>query len=142
MKRVACWLALGVGFVSAHISAEQFIAIGDYQAHYMILDTLSLEPEIAERYGIARARNQSILTVSLLDSQGASIQAQIEGTATNLLGNKRSLSFQAIQEGEAHYVVASMQHTEERMRFELTIQTPDGQDHQVQFEQRLYLGLE
>ena len=142
MKRLSCVLALIIGVVAPQAWAEQFIEIGDFSAHYMILDTLSLEPEIAESYGIVRASNRSILTLSILDTDGVSVPARVEGTAINLLGNKRSLSFQAIQEGEAHYAIASIQHTEEEMRFELTIETPDGRNHQVKFEQRIYLGQE
>lgn len=124
-----------------HAFAEQFIEIGDYQAHYMILDSLSLEPEIAKGYGITRATNQSILTLSILDADGASVPVRVQGTAINLLGNKRRLSFQAIEEGEAHYTIASIRHTEEQMRFELTIRTPDGAKQELKFEQKLYPGL-
>lgn len=142
MKRLSYVIALICSVAAPQASAEQFIEIGDYQAHYMILDTLSLEPEIAETYGIVRAHTSSILTLSILDTEGSSVPAHVEGTAINLLGNKRSLDFQAIQEGEAHYAIASIQHTEEEMRFELSIQTPDGAEHQAKFEQKLYLGLE
>ena len=142
MRRLSHVLALILGFAAPQAWAEQFIEIGDYEAHYMILDTLNLEPEIADSYGIVRARNQSILTLSILDTDGASVPARVEGTAINLLGNKRSLSFQAIQEGEAHYSIASIQHTEEEMRFELSIKTPDGTEHQVKLKQRIYLGQE
>ena len=142
MKHLSYVLALILGVAAPQAWAEQYIEIGDYEAHYMILDTLSLEPEIADNYGIVRARNQSILTLSILDSDGASLPARIEGTAINLLGNKRSLNFRAIQEGEAHYAIASIQHTEEEMRFELSIETPDGTEHQVKLEQRIYLGQE
>ena len=142
MKHLSYVLALILAVAAPQAWAEQFIEIGDYKAHYMILDTLSLEPEIADSYGIVRARNQSILTLSILDTDGASVPARVEGTAINLLGNKRSLEFQAIQEGEAHYSIASIQHTEEEMRFELSIKTPDGTEHQVKLEQRIYLGQE
>ncbi len=141
MKRLSHVLALILGFAAPQASAEQFIQIGDFSAHYMILDTLSLEPEIAERYGIVRSRTSSILTLSILDTEGASVPVRVEGTAINLLGNKRNLSFQAIQEGEAHYAIASIQHTEEEMRFELSIETPDGREHRVRLKQRLYSGL-
>ena len=142
MKRLSSVIALMLGFAAPQVLAEQFIAIGDYKAHYMILDTLSLEPEVAETYGIVRARRSSILTLSILNTDGASVPARVEGTAINLLGNKRDLDFQTIEEGEAHYSIASMQHTEEEMRFELNVETPDGRDHQVNFAQKLYFGQE
>lgn len=139
---LACLFAAALAVALPHGHAEQFIEIGDFSAHYMILDTLSLEPEIAERYGIVRARTSSILTLSILDEHGDSVSARVSGAAINLLGNKRSLDFQAIQEGEAHYSIASIQHTEEEMRFELSIETPDGVAHQVRLRQRLYSGIE
>ncbi len=141
MKWLACCLAFVLVLPAPPAFAEQFIQIGDYQAHYMILDSLSLEPEIAKRYGITRASTSSILTLSILDADGASVPARVEGTAINLLGNARGLRFQAIQEGEAHYMIASIRHTEEQMRFELTIGTPDGATQAVKFEQKLYPGM-
>ena len=140
MKRLLALALLSLAATS--VRSEQFIAIGEMSAHYMILDTLSLSREVAEAYGIARARDRSILTVSVLDADGAPVEVRIAGSATNLLGVARSLSFQAIAEGNAHYAIASLKHTEEQMRFSLEVQTPDGQVHQMKFEQRLYLGIE
>ena len=121
---------------------EQFIEVGDYQAHYMILDTLSLETEVAETYGISRARDQSILTISVLDAGGVPVEAEISGEATNLLGVARTLSFKTFSEGAAHYAIAALKHTEEQMRFSLRVQTPEGHSHQVRFEHKLFLGIE
>ena len=130
--------ALGLALCPAW--AEQFIKIGDFEAHYMILDTLSLEPDVAENYGIARARDQSILTLSVLDASGGAVDAKASGVAINLLGNRRKLDFQAIKEGDARYAIASIRHTEEKMRFEITIAIADGPTHEFKFEQKLYLG--
>ncbi len=139
MKRLLLILcALG----ASGARCEQFIEIGDYQAHYMILDTLSLDPHVAAAYGITRARDESILTVSVLDADGASVAAHITGTATNLLGVAQALSFKAIVEGEAHYAIAALKHGEEQMRFSLQVRMPGGQVHQVKFEQKLYPGAE
>ncbi len=140
MKRFLFLAVLGL--FANHAWCEQFIEIGDYQAHYMIMDTLSLEPEVARVYGIDRARNQSILTVSVLDVGGASVTAHITGSATNLLGVAQALIFKAVTEGEAHYAIANLKHSEEQMRFSLQMRTPDGQVHQMRFEQKLYPGIE
>lgn len=131
-------VALGLALSSAW--AEQFIKIGDFEAHYMVLDTLGLEPEVAENYGITRARDQSILTLSVLDESGGAVDAKVSGVAINLLGNRRNLAFQAIKEGDARYAIASIKHTEENMRFEISIAIADGATHQINFEQKLYLG--
>ncbi|MCY4199167.1 MAG: DUF4426 domain-containing protein [Gammaproteobacteria bacterium] len=120
---------------------EQFIEVGGYQAHYMILDTLSLDRQVAQAYGIVRAYDESILTISILDADGASVVAKITGSATNLLGMVQTLSFNAIREGEAHYAIAAVKHTEEQMRFALHVQMPNGRSHEVKFEQKLYPGI-
>ena len=140
MKR---WPALAICAILPNLACgEQFMELGDYQAHYMILDTLSLESPVAEAYGLTRSRDQSILTVSVLDADGVPVEAMISGNATNLLGVSRTLSFEAIAEGDAHYSIAAFKHTEEQMRFSLRAQTPDGQVHQIRFEQKLYLGVD
>ena len=58
MKRLVCLTTLLIGLAVPCAWSEQFFEIGDLEAHYMILDTLSLEPEIAERHGIVRARDR------------------------------------------------------------------------------------
>ena len=90
MKHLPHVLAVLIGATAAHTSAEQFLQIEDYRAHYMILDTLSLEPEIAASYGIVRARNQSILTLSILNVEGAAVPTHVKGSTTNLLGRMPS----------------------------------------------------
>lgn len=142
MKRRAYLMALLIGLVSPCASAEQFFEIGDLEAHYMILDTLSLEAEVAENYGIERARNVSLITLSVLDETGAPVQAEVAGRAINLLGNRRELDFRTVEEGDANYAVATLQHSEETMRFEITVRTPDGRTHAIKFQQKLYLGIE
>jgi len=140
MKRLLLFALCLLG--ASTVWCEQFIKIGGYQAHYMILDTLSLEPEVAAAYGITRARDQSILTVSVLDADGKPVDARVTGSATNLLGVAQTLFFEAITEGESHYAIAPLKHSEEQMRFSLLVQPPGGQAHQVKFEQKLYLGIE
>lgn len=140
MKYSLYLAALLSGLAVCSAWAEQFFEIGDFEAHYMILDTLSLQPDVAESYGIERARNLSILTLSVLDDAGGAVEADISGAMTNLLGVQREIRFKAIKEGNARYAIATLQHSEETMRFKLTITTQDGQVHELKFQQKLYLG--
>ena len=142
MSRLFVVLLSMLAAAAGPVRSEQFIDMGGYQAHYMILDTLSLEPRVAARYGLARSRNSSILTLSILDAEGTPVAAEITGEAINLLGQTRALAFETVSEGGAHYALAAFEHAEEQMRFALAVQTPDGRMHELKFEQKLYPGIE
>jgi hypothetical protein len=120
-------------------SAEQKQAIGDYDAHYSLIPTLFLKPEIAARHGIRRGRDRALLNVSILDRSDTPVQAAVSGYVRNLFGQDVRLEFQEVLDGSAVYYLAVVQHTDrEVLRFAIDITTPDEAVHRLDLTQTMY----
>ncbi len=127
------WLA------AVNAVAEQMQPIGDYQAHYSLVPTLFLTPEVAARYRVVRARDRALLNVSVLDADGTAVAAQVSGVVRNLLGQEQPLALRQVVEGEAVYHLAEVAHSDrEVLRFLIDILTPDGARHRLEFSQKMY----
>jgi hypothetical protein len=119
--------------------AEQKQRIGAYDAHYSIVPTLFLKPEVAARHGIRRGRDRALLNVSVLDRTETPVRAAVSGTVRNLLGQQLNLEFREVLDGTAVYYLAVVQHTNrEMLRFVIDITTPDAAVHQLDLTQTLY----
>lgn len=124
---------------AAPASAEQKQAIGHYDAHYSLVPTLFLKPEIAARHGIRRGRDRALLNVSVLDGSDTPVQAAVSGYVKNLLGQDHRLEFREVLDGTAVYYLAVVQHTDrEVLRFAIDITTPDAAAHRLDLTQTMY----
>jgi hypothetical protein len=120
-------------------NAEQKRTIGAYDAHYSVVPTLFLKPEIAARHGISRGRDRALLNVSVLDRSETPVKAAVSGTVRNLLGQQVKLDFREVVDGTAVYYLAVVQHSNrEVLRFVIDIITPDAAAHQLDLTQTLY----
>jgi hypothetical protein len=120
-------------------NAEQKQAIGAYDAHYSLVPTLFLKPEIATRHGISRGRDRALLNVSILDRSDTPVQATVTGHVKNLLGQETKLAFREVRDGTAVYYLAVIQHTDrEILRFSIDITTPDSTAHRLDLTQKMY----
>ncbi len=134
---VAALLALGCALPA---SAEQFQRLGSYQGHYSLVPTTFLSKDVAAGYGITRARDRALLNVSIIDPEAGPVRAAVSGTVKDLLGTVRELAFEEVVEGEAVYYLATVRHgDEEVLRFAIDVQTPDGANHRLSFQQKTYL---
>jgi hypothetical protein len=131
-------ILLGICLATA-ANAEQMQPIGDYEAHYSLVPTLFLKPDIAARHDIRRGRDRALLNVSVLDAGGTPVRAKVTGYARNLLGQDLPLGFQEVQDGTAVYYLAVVRHTDrEVLRFAIEITTPDAAVHRLDLTQTIY----
>lgn len=134
-------LALVLAAFSAH--AEQFQAFGDYQVHYIVINTTDLDPGVAKQYRINRSGTNALINISILQQQAGppkGVPASITGTVTNLVGQLRELGFREIREGPAVYYLATLQVPREEMyQFDIRIQ-PSGaaEPFMLSFRQTVY----
>lgn len=121
-------------------SAEEKTLLGDWEVHHIVLSTTFLTPEIAKANNIVRSKYNALVNISVLDSKDKTAQnVSITGTARNLLGNSKKLSFKKVTEGDAIYYLAvfSFAH-KEKLRFDINIQ--QGNETQtLQLEQEMYV---
>lgn len=135
------WPALLLFAVAAQ--AAQFRSLGDLEVHYVVVNTLFLDADIAARYGIVRARDRAILNVSVIGPDGRPRDADVTGTARNLLEQTLPLEFRRIEEGEAIYFIAPLRHTDQEvLRFRLTVDDRQGTSGEIEFQERLWVHAE
>lgn len=119
--------------------AEQKLTIGDFEAHYVVFPSTFLNADIAATYGIRRARDLSIVNLSVLDAQGQGTPATVAGQTKNLLGQLSPLKFREIREENALYYIAEVRHTNrEVLRFSIAITPPGERTYDLAFQQELF----
>ena len=123
MRKVLILIALLAVTFSNLAFAEQKKTLGNWDVHYMVLNTTFLTPEIAKANGIVRSKYNALVNISVLDKRTQKAQlAALSGSATNLLGNKRELSFKRVEEGDAIYYLAVVQFRDrETLRFSIDV---------------------
>ena len=120
-------------------AAEQKVAIGDFEAHYVVFPSAFLDAKVTALYGIRRSRDLSILNLSVLDAQGKGARVQVAGQVKNLLGQLSALDFREIREKEAVYYIAEVRHTNrEVLRFSIAITPPETATYNLEFQQEVF----
>lgn len=123
---------------SAH--AEQKQKLGEWDVHYMVVNTPFLTPEVAASYGIVRSKFNALVNISVLDAKtGKAQRVSVSGSAKNLLGTNKALSFKKVEEGDAIYYLAVVPFRDrEKLRF--NIQVLKGNASQtLKFEQEMFV---
>ena len=130
-------LFLGTCAVSAH--GEQKQVFGDYEVHYIVLPTVSLNAEVADKYGLPRGRNRSLVNISVLDLDGKAVSAIVTGSSTNLLGQSQTLQFAEVREGDAIYYLALLRHAnEEYHRVAIDVVLNNSNTTALRFQQQMF----
>ena len=124
--------------ITTSANAEQKQIFGDYEVHYIVIPTMFLKADIAQRYNIVRAKNRALVNVSVSRAQLA-VESAVTGQSKNLLSQVQTLKFNQVTEGPAVYYLAQLRHgDEEHHRLELNIEFPDGTTGKLNFQQKLY----
>ncbi|WP_413400784.1 DUF4426 domain-containing protein [Pseudoalteromonas sp. KJ71-7] len=137
---IAC-LALAFNAHSAQEQGAQYKELGPWQVHYIAFPSTFIQPQIAKAYDLERSGYKGIVNISILksDADKAAQKATLQGTAKNLLGNKQTLNFKEIVEGDSIYYLAQVDYTnEEILRFEIEIQQ-GNQFQTLKFKQKFYV---
>ncbi|MCK8122067.1 DUF4426 domain-containing protein [Pseudoalteromonas sp. 2CM32C] len=139
-----CFIACLTFAFNAHSEQTlggQYKELGPWQVHYIAFPSTFIQPQIAKAYGLERSGYKGIVNISVLKNNtgNAAQKAKLSGTARNLLGNKQTLNFKEVIEGESIYYLAQVDFTnEEILRFEIEIQQ-SNQFQTLQFQQKFYV---
>jgi len=137
LLRQLAWV--GMLLITFPAFAEQKESLGDWDVHYMVVNTTFLTPEVASTYGIVRSKYNALVNISVLDK--ASHKAQrlsVSGEATNLLGNTRDLSFKKVEDGNAIYYLSILPFRDQET-FRFNIEIRKGNDSEtLRFKQQMY----
>ncbi|WKD25046.1 DUF4426 domain-containing protein [Pseudoalteromonas sp. KG3] len=146
MKKIVSILFFALAGItfSAHseqMQGAQYKELGPWQVHYIAFPSTFIQPQIAKAYDLERSGYKGIVNISILknDTDATAQTAILKGTARNLLGNKQTLDFKEVIEGESIYYLAQVNFTnEEVLRFDVEIQQ-GNQFQKLQFQQKFYV---
>jgi len=133
-------LALASLLLQSTANAEEKTLLGNWEVHHIVLSSTFLTPEIAKANNIVRSKYNALVNISVLDSKDKTAQnVSITGTARNLLGNSKKLTFKKVTEGDAIYYLAVFSYShKEKFRFDINIQ--QGNETQtLQLQQEMYV---
>ncbi|WP_372621171.1 DUF4426 domain-containing protein [Alteromonas stellipolaris] len=110
--------------MSSAAHAEQKQQLGEWDVHYMVVSTPFLTPEVAASYGIVRSKFNALVNISVLDAvTGTAQRVSVSGTAKNLIGTTKTLTFKKVEEGDAIYYLAVLPFRDrENYRFSIDVQ--------------------
>ncbi len=110
--------------ISSATLAEQKQQLGEWDVHYMVVSTPFLTPEVAASYGIVRSKFNALVNISVLDAvTGTAQRVSVSGTAKNLIGTTKTLTFKKVEEGDAIYYLAVLPFRDrENYRFSIDVQ--------------------
>lgn len=134
---LVCLLAL----TSWAASAEQKVVKGDWDIHYIAFPSSFLNPTVAKTYDLQRSRYMGVVNISVLDNKNNddAKNVYITGTARNLLGQTKSLSFSKVTEGDAIYYLAQIKFSNEEIyKFDIDVKLGDRSE-KLKFEQKFYV---
>jgi hypothetical protein len=136
------WLiaSLFISLCSAQVSAEIKKDLGDWEVHYIAFTTTFLSPQIARANDIERSGRNALVNISVLDKRTKEAQeVEISGSARNLLGTNKTLTFKQVNEGDAIYYLADVTFSDkEVLRFDIDIK--QGRTTQnLKFQQTMYV---
>ncbi|WP_394247557.1 DUF4426 domain-containing protein [Vibrio profundi] len=138
------WMtALLISFVALPSWAGQFKNIKNVEVHYSAFNSTFLTSKVAKQYQLKRNGYSAILNISVLDNSSLgkpATTAKVTGTARNLVGNTRTLSFREIKEGDAIYYLAEFPIThEENITFNIDVDAGIKGAGPLRFNQKFYV---
>lgn len=133
-------MALLFVLLTLPVWADQFKAFDDVEIHYVVVNTLFLQPDVAARYGIVRAKDRAIVNLSVIRRDGPSLPADVTGVTVNLLSQQAPLQFAMVREGDSIYYIAPIRYTDQDvLRFRIGVTVPDRVPMKLEFQQQMYV---
>ncbi|GAB2890655.1 DUF4426 domain-containing protein [Microbulbifer echini] len=147
MRRIfAAAATLALLFLAAGAVAQQARIIknyedfGDYRVVYSVFNSDFIQPDIAQKYQLVRAKDRAYVNVAVVKKVGGAkgLSAEMSGNATNLIQQSRPLKFTEIREGDAVYYLAPLRfENEETLTFNVDVTLPNGKKETVTFRRKL-----
>lgn len=116
--------------------------IGDVTIHASAVQTSTLDPAVARRYGIERADDTVMLLVAMRQgpqAQASSLPAQVSATVTDLRGHRQPIVMRELRSGDLLDYVGTVEVAlPDSLRFDVTIVREGGARSTMQFSREFY----
>ncbi|MGI9292027.1 MAG: DUF4426 domain-containing protein [Gammaproteobacteria bacterium] len=111
---------------------KSYAEFGEYVIHINGMASTSLQPFIADRYGIARNENRGVVNLVVLkktDTVGVNkpVKAVVNMSAANLTGQVKNIAVAEVEDGESIYYLGqiSVDHRE-TINFDIDVRPENG----------------
>ena len=138
------WALISLLGISATTNAQQQVEDDEYVVYYNALNSIFIQPEIANQYDLVRSRYRGLLNISVQRKQpgGGSkpVTAKLTGNVGPLGGSLIPLQFDLVNEGPAIYYLAQFHFKSgENQHFKIKVEPLPGYPPLVvKFSQSLY----
>ncbi len=106
--------------------SEQKVQLANWDVHYIAFTSTFLTAEVAKQYKIVRSKFNGVVNISVLNKDDQSAQSVVmTGSAKNLLGVVKPLSFKEVKEGSAIYYLAVLPFSDQE-QYRISVQINDG----------------
>ncbi|QIA62391.1 DUF4426 domain-containing protein [Vibrio astriarenae] len=123
--------------------AGQYQTFKNVEVHYSAFNSTFLAPKVARSYNLKRNGYSALLNISVLDSGSLgkpATTAKLSGSARNLIGNTKKLTFREVKEGDAIYYLAEFSITnEETLTFNIDVNAGNKGTGKLTFTQKFYV---
>lgn len=97
---------------------------GDH-VEYTTFPSTIIPAQVADAHGIVRSKDRIVTNITVLRN-GKALTATVDGTATGLMNEVTTLTFQEVREADAIYYLATLVATErDNISYRIKVQ-PDG----------------
>ncbi len=136
------WLtALAMLTFATTVAADQFKDFGDVEVHYVVVNTLFLQPDVAARYGVVRSSDRAIVNVSVLDQDGVALLGEVTGDTINLMSQRTPARVRDDpgRRGDLLHRADPLHRSRHCCAFDLTVSVPDRAPMKLEFQQTMYV---
>ena len=139
LKNVSGFILALLVMTAFSANAEQKFTKGNWDIHYIAFPSTFVKPETAKQYNLQRSRYTAVVNISVLDTKTQEAQfVNVSGSAKNLLGQTKPLSFTRVTEGEAVYYLAQVGYrNEEILNFTIDVQQ-GNRTETIKFKNKFY----
>jgi len=123
-RRLFLGLAILLALTAPSGHAQQFERFGDVEAHYSAISTTFIPREVADRLGVMRSQAQGLVTLTVRDAAGETLNVPVDGTVAVVGESGESpLAFRRLDTGGGVSRIATFPLTTSApMRFRLALQ--------------------
>ncbi|MGI2168955.1 DUF4426 domain-containing protein [Shewanella sp. MF05960] len=142
-RRIVSALLLSLACITSAAYAEQKQQVGNFDIHYMALNSTFITPEIAKTYGIERSGYNGLVNITVLNTNlegNPPVAVEISGIANNLIDARMTLDFKEIREGDAIYYIAEVPFRDDQyVNFDIAIKYANQLNTSLKFKQKFYV---
>jgi len=116
----------------------------NWEIHHIAFPSTFIQANVAKAVGVNRRDTLGLINISILDlsvTPKQPIKLVLSGYAQNLVGQRKTLSFKEVDEGNAVYYLAELPHAnQETFNIYVTLTDPEsGRVENIKFTQKMWV---